>query len=41
LVERVTGAKALPPEVLKQILARTEGVPLFAEELTKAVLESG
>jgi predicted ATPase len=41
LVERVTGAKALPPEVLEQILARTEGVPLFAEELTKAVLESG
>jgi predicted ATPase len=40
LVERVT-AKALPPEVLEQILARTEGVPLFAEELTKAVLESG
>jgi len=41
LVERVTGPKALPPEVLEQILARTEGVPLFAEELTKAVLESG
>jgi class 3 adenylate cyclase/tetratricopeptide (TPR) repeat protein len=41
LVERVTGARALPPEVLEQILARTEGVPLFAEELTKAVLESG
>ena len=34
-------AKALPPEVLEQILARTEGVPLFTEELTKAVLESG
>jgi class 3 adenylate cyclase/predicted ATPase len=41
LVERLTGGKALPPEVLEQILARTEGVPLFAEELTKAVLESG
>src|ERR1700736_6634276 len=41
LVERVTGAKALPPEVLEQILARTEGVPLFTEELTKAVVESG
>ncbi|MGA7682668.1 MAG: adenylate/guanylate cyclase domain-containing protein, partial [Pseudolabrys sp.] len=41
LVERVTGARALPPEVLEHILARTEGVPLFAEELTKAVLESG
>ena len=41
LVERVTGAKALPSEVIEQILARTEGVPLFTEELTKAVLESG
>ncbi|MER8766769.1 adenylate/guanylate cyclase domain-containing protein [Mesorhizobium sp. M0968] len=41
LVERVTGGKALPREVLDQILARTEGVPLFTEELTKVVLESG
>ena len=35
------GGKALPPEVLAQVLARTDGVPLFVEELTKAVLESG
>jgi class 3 adenylate cyclase/predicted ATPase len=41
LVERVTDGKALPAEVLEQILARTEGVPLFTEELTKVVLESG
>ncbi|WP_353645100.1 adenylate/guanylate cyclase domain-containing protein [Mesorhizobium sp. WSM2239] len=41
LVERVTSGKEMPPEVLEQILARTEGVPLFTEELTKAVLESG
>ena len=41
MVERVTGGKALPAEVLDQILARTDGVPLFVEELTKAVLESG
>ena len=41
LVERVASGKALPAEVLEQILARTEGVPLFTEELTKAVLESG
>jgi class 3 adenylate cyclase/predicted ATPase len=33
--------KALPPEVLSHILARTDGVPLFVEELTKTVLESG
>jgi predicted ATPase/class 3 adenylate cyclase len=41
LVKRVTGGKALPDEVLKEILARTDGVPLFVEELTKTVLESG
>ena len=41
LVDRITGGKALPTEVLGQILARTEGVPLFTEELTKAVLEAG
>jgi class 3 adenylate cyclase/tetratricopeptide (TPR) repeat protein len=41
LVERITGGKALPSEVLEQILARTEGVPLFTEELTKTVIESG
>jgi len=38
---RVTGSKALPSEVLDQIVARTDGVPLFVEELTKAVMESG
>jgi len=41
LVEGVTGGKALPPEVLEQILTRTDGVPLFIEELTKTVLETG
>ena len=41
LIERVIGNKMLPAEVVDQILARTEGMPLFAEELTKAVLESG
>ena len=41
MVGRVAGGKALPAEVLEQILARTDGVPLFVEELTKAVLESG
>ena len=41
MVERVTGGKALPAEVLEQILARTDGVPLFVEELTKTVLEFG
>jgi len=41
LVERVTSGKRLPKEVLDEILARTDGVPLFIEELTKTVLESG
>ena len=41
LVDRITEGKALPVEVLGQILARTEGVPLFTEELTKSVLEAG
>ena len=41
LVEGVTGGKTLPPEVLEQIVAKTDGVPLFAEELTKTVLDSG
>jgi predicted ATPase/class 3 adenylate cyclase len=41
LLARLTGGKALPEEVLAQILAKTDGVPLFVEELTKTVLESG
>jgi predicted ATPase len=41
MVARATGGKALPAEVLDQIVARTDGVPLFVEELTKTVLESG
>jgi class 3 adenylate cyclase/predicted ATPase len=41
LIERVCGDKLLPREVLDQILEKTDGVPLFIEELTKTVLESG
>jgi len=41
MVDRVVGAKALPAEVAAQIVAKADGVPLFVEELTKAVLESG
>jgi class 3 adenylate cyclase/tetratricopeptide (TPR) repeat protein len=41
LVEQVTGGKTLPKEVMDQILAHTDGVPLFIEELTKMVLEVG
>ena len=38
---RVAHGKALPPEVIEQVVAKTDGVPLFVEELTKMVLESG
>jgi predicted ATPase len=41
LAMRVAGGLALPREVMAQIVAKTDGVPLFVEELTKAVLESG
>jgi predicted ATPase len=38
---RVAHGKALPSEVVEQIVTKTDGVPLFVEELTKMVLESG
>src|SRR5262249_2735316 len=41
MVGKVTGGKALPREVVQQIGAKADGVPLFVEELTKMVLESG
>ena len=41
MIAHITGGKALPVEVVQQIVARTDGVPLFVEELTKAILESG
>src|ERR1700736_4814975 len=41
LVEQIAGDKALPDEVIAQIADRADGVPLFVEELTKSVLESG
>ena len=41
LLADITGGKALPLELCNQIQSKTDGVPLFVEELTKAVLESG
>ena len=41
MIAHVVGAKVLPQEVTEQIIDRTDGVPLFIEELTKAVVESG
>jgi TOMM system kinase/cyclase fusion protein len=40
MVAHVAGNKALPPEVQHQLVSKTDGVPLFVEELTKMVLES-
>jgi len=41
LIGRVTDGRELPPDLREEILLRTDGVPLFVEELTKSVLESG
>ncbi|TIN44435.1 MAG: hypothetical protein E5Y32_16630 [Mesorhizobium sp.] len=41
LIDHLTGGRPLPGEVQAHILRKTEGVPLFVEELTKTVLESG
>jgi tetratricopeptide (TPR) repeat protein len=41
LATQVAGGKPLPPAVLEQMVAKTEGVPLFVEELTQMVLASG
>src|SRR5262249_27483654 len=41
IVNRITDGKTIPQEVLQQIITKTDGVPLFVEELTKSLLESG
>ena len=41
MIDRVTGPKPLPPNVRQDIIRRTDGVPLYVEEITKAVLEAG
>ncbi|MGY4474187.1 BTAD domain-containing putative transcriptional regulator [Bradyrhizobium sp. USDA 3364] len=41
MVAALTGGRALPQEILEQIIDRTDGVPLFVEELTKSIIESG
>jgi class 3 adenylate cyclase/tetratricopeptide (TPR) repeat protein len=40
MISQIAGGKELPPEVLGQIAAKADGVPLFIEELTMAVLQS-
>jgi predicted ATPase len=41
IVNGLTGGKSLPSALLDEIADKTDGVPLFVEELTKTVLESG
>jgi class 3 adenylate cyclase len=41
MIAHMTAGKALPKEIAEQIIDRTDGVPLFIEELTKTVVESG
>src|SRR5215469_16515715 len=41
MITHVIGGKILPKEIANQIIDRTDGIPLFIEELTKAVVESG
>ena len=40
IIERLVGNKELPAEVMAEIMERTDGIPLFVEEMTKAVLEA-
>ena len=41
MIDRVIGNKPLPAGIRKDIIERTDGIPLFVEEMTKAVLEAG
>src|SRR6202035_2426848 len=41
MIDRVTSNKALPAGIKQDIIERTDGIPLFVEEVTKAVLETG
>lgn len=41
IIQNQTGGKVLPPQILQHILDKSDGIPLFVEELTKATMESG
>jgi predicted ATPase len=41
IIARLAGNKEIPPDVMAEIVERTDGIPLFVEEMTKAVLEAG
>ena len=40
MIDRLTGNKVLPVIIRQDIIERTDGIPLFVEEITKAVLEA-
>ena len=40
MIDRVVGNKLLPANIRQDIIERTDGIPLFVEEMTKAVLEA-
>ena len=40
MIDRVIGNKLLPASIRQDIIERTDGIPLFVEEMTKAVLEA-
>ena len=40
MIDGVTGNKPLPANIRQDIIERTDGIPLFVEEMTKAVLEA-
>jgi class 3 adenylate cyclase/tetratricopeptide (TPR) repeat protein len=41
IATRIAGGKRLPAEIIAQIASKTDGIPLFVEELTKTIVESG
>ena len=41
MIDRVVGNKLYPASIRQDIIERTDGIPLFVEEMTKAVLEAG
>jgi predicted ATPase len=41
MIDRVVGNKLLPATIRQDIIERTDGIPLFVEEMTRAVLEAG
>src|SRR5437867_3057693 len=41
MVQGMTGGRPLPAEVVQQVVAKTDGIPLFVEELVKMILEAG